>query len=276
MRAPVLRRAGAAFRRTMLVATVLASTAGAAAQGRVTAASSETRRVTQSLNRELNALTSRRTDAWVAYRLTTLPNSRHVCGGSHIALEPSTQVTLMLKLEAGALRRLRVFTPECDIDTGSVPLVWLEGIPPDDSANWLTGLIRQKTDDRDWRSRVADPALSALALHTGDQALRALISLAKDDDRVDVRRRALAALGDRAGQQAAAAITGAVERDPEIDVKKTAVAALGRLPKDEGVPLLISVARTSRNGEVRREAMRHLAQSNDARAVRFFEDILKP
>lgn len=248
---------------------------GASAQGRVTAASSETRRVTQSLERDVSALSSRRTDLWAAYRLATLPNTRQVCGGSHVSLEPSAQITVMLKLETGTLRRVRMFTPECDIDTGSVPLVWLEGVSPDDSASWLAGLVRQKTDDREWRARIGDPALSALAVHTGDRALSALIALAKDDDRVDVRRRALTALGDRAGQQASAAITGAVERDPEIEVKKTAVAALSRLPRDEGVPLLINVARTSPQAEVRREAMLRLGQSNDPRAVRFFEDILK-
>ena len=51
------------------------------------------------------------------------------------------------------------------------------------------------------------------------------------------------------------AITDALQNDPETDVKRRAVFALSQLPKDEGIPLLIQVARTNRNTEVRRQAM---------------------
>ena len=246
----------------------------AAAQGRIAGVSTETRRATQSLDREIGTLAARKTALWAAYRVPTTANARQLCGGSHVVLESSTQITIMVKLEAGEARRLRVFTPECDVDAGTVPLVWLEGITPDDSANWLAGLVRSKETDRDWRSRMADPALSALTLHTGDAAVRLLIAMARDDVRVDVRSRALMSLAQRAGEQSVAAITNAIDRDPEVEVKRTAVRALSQLPKDEGVPLLIQVAQSNKTPEVRREAMLRLGQSNDARAVKFFEEIL--
>ena len=245
-----------------------------AAQGRVSSASPETRRVTQSLEREISALAGRRTDLWFAYRMATTPNARQLCGGSHVVLESSTAITVMGKIETGELRRLRVFTPECDVDAGSVPLVSLEGVSPDDSASWLTALVKSRENDRDWRARVADPALNGLTLQAGDGAVKSLIALARDDARPDVRGRALVSLGQRAGQLAASTITNAIDRDPEVEVKKTAVRALSQLPKDEGVPLLIQVARSNRTPEVRREAMLRLGQSNDARAVKFFEEIL--
>jgi hypothetical protein len=244
------------------------------AQGRVAGASTETHRVTQSLEREVSALAGRKTDLWLAYRLPTIPTARQLCSGSHVALEASTQMTMMGKLEGGELRRLRVFTPECDVDAGSVPLVWLEGVSADDSANWLAGLVRARASDRDWRARVADPALTALSIQSGDAAVRVLLALASDDARPDVRSRGLTALAQRAGQQSAAAISNAIDRDPEVDVKRAAVRALSQLPRDEGVPLLIQVARSNRTPEVRREAMLRLGQSNDPRAVKFFEEIL--
>ena len=89
-----------------------------------------------------------------------------------------------------------------------------------------------------------------------------------------VRGQALFWLAQKAGQQAVAAISGAIENDPETEVKKKAVFALSQLPKDEGVPLLIQVARTNRNAEVRKQAMFWLGQSNDPRAIKFFEDVL--
>ena len=51
--------------------------------------------------------------------------------------------------------------------------------------------------------------------------------------------------------------------------------ALSQMPASEGVPLLINVARTNPNREVRKQAMFWLGQSGDERAVRFFEDVLK-
>jgi hypothetical protein len=57
-------------------------------------------------------------------------------------------------------------------------------------------------------------------------------------------------------------------------VQKKAVFALSQLPKDEGVPKLIEVAETNRNVEVRKQAMFWLGQSNDPRALDFFEKVL--
>jgi hypothetical protein len=46
------------------------------------------------------------------------------------------------------------------------------------------------------------------------------------------------------------------------------------MPQDEGVPKLIEVATTNRNPEVRKQAMFWLGQSNDPRALAFFEKVL--
>ena len=60
----------------------------------------------------------------------------------------------------------------------------------------------------------------------------------------------------------------------DTDVKKKAVFALSQLPRDEGVPLLIQVARTNRNPAVRKQAIFWLGQSQDSRALQFFEEVL--
>ena len=58
-------------------------------------------------------------------------------------------------------------------------------------------------------------------------------------------------------------------------MKKKAVFALSQLPRDEGVPLLITVARTNTNPAVRKQAMFWLGQSKDPRAIDFFTELLK-
>jgi len=91
-----------------------------------------------------------------------------------------------------------------------------------------------------------------------------------------VRADALFWVAQRAGDKAVGTITDAIDRDPDTEVKKRAVFALSQLPRDEGVPKLIDVARNNRNREVRRQAMFWLGQSNDPRALKFFEEILRP
>jgi len=54
--------------------------------------------------------------------------------------------------------------------------------------------------------------------------------------------------------------------EPSTEVRKQAVFALSQLPDDEGIPLLIDVAKTHPDVEVRKKAIFWLGQSGDERA----------
>src|SRR6266849_2988807 len=128
-----------------------------------------------------------------------------------------------------------------------------------------------KTDpSSDVRAHVA----FALSVSHEAGALDEMIRMAHDDTSSHVRGQALFWLAQKAGRKAIGTITGAIENDPDTDVKKKAVFALSQLPKDEGVPKLIEVAQTNRNPAVRKQAMFWLGQSNDRRALQFFEKVL--
>jgi HEAT repeat protein len=133
----------------------------------------------------------------------------------------------------------------------------------------LDRLIRQDSDERFRRQ-----ATFALSVSREPEAVATLINVAKNDSASGVRSQALFWLAQKAGQKAVRAISDAIDSDPETSVKKQAVFALTQLPHDEGVPLLIHVARTNRNREVRKQAMFWLGQSNDPRALAFFEEVL--
>jgi HEAT repeat protein len=66
----------------------------------------------------------------------------------------------------------------------------------------------------------------------------------------------------------------AADRGTDLEVRKQAVFALSQRPADEGVPLLIRVARTSPHPELRKAALFWLGQSEDPRAIALFEEIL--
>jgi hypothetical protein len=290
----------------MAVACLIGAAVPAVAQGRMTNARIESRTVSTTLEREVQAIAASGQATWIGYRTPMAAGERRMCcsdsiapperccgvcrlesgggltmsrgdnvgpAGAPILLEPPADILILIRLENGIVTRLRTFTPDCDLDGGGMPIVWLENVRAADSEAWLTTLART-AGTRDRESRVVRPAISALAVHPGQSAVRSLVALAREDQRAGVRGQALFWLSQRAGDEAVAAIRGAVDADPETDVKRRAVFALGQLPHDEGVPLLIEIARTHRNLEVRRQAMFWLGQSKDARAISFFEEVL--
>ncbi len=135
-------------------------------------------------------------------------------------------------------------------------------------------LALQKMAKSDPSSDVRAHVTFALSVSRESAALDEMIRMAKEDESAHVRGQALFWLAQKAGKKAVGTITSAIEDDPDTDVKKKAVFALSQLPKDEGVPKLIEVAQTNRNPAVRKQAMFWLGQSNDPRALAFFEKIL--
>jgi HEAT repeat protein len=114
----------------------------------------------------------------------------------------------------------------------------------------------------------------ALSISAESNAIDEMIHMAHEDASGHVRGQALFWLAQKAGKKASSTITGAIENDSDTEVKKKAVFALSQMPKEDGVPKLIQVAETNRNPEVRKQAMFWLGQSNDPRALEFFEKVL--
>ena len=177
---------------------------------------------------------------------------------------------IALHADASADRTLESFvTPEQREGLRRQAAFWMG------AARGSAGLVAlqhmAKTDpSSDVRAHVA----FALSVSHEAAALDEMIRMAHDDTSSHVRGQALFWLAQKAGKKAVGTITGAIENDPDTDVKKKAVFALSQLPKDEGIPKLIEVAQTNRNPAVRKQAMFWLGQSNDPRALQFFEKVL--
>jgi HEAT repeat protein len=106
------------------------------------------------------------------------------------------------------------------------------------------------------------------------EAPATLIDMARNDASPKVRSQALFWIAQKAQKRSDADVIRSAVDDPDAEVKKQAVFALSQIPNGEGVPDLIRVARENKNHEVRKQAMFWLGQSNDPRALAFFERIL--
>ncbi len=106
------------------------------------------------------------------------------------------------------------------------------------------------------------------------QSLPFLIELAEQHKRAEIRKEALFWLVQTHNKKAVPVLQQAVNKD-EYQVQKHAVFALSQLPRTEGTPLLIDIARTHANPQIRKEAMFWLGQSDDPRAAEALINIVR-
>jgi HEAT repeat protein len=89
-----------------------------------------------------------------------------------------------------------------------------------------------------------------------------------------VRSEAVQGLARKSGS--VSTILEIARKDVDAGVRKRAVGALSRLPANEGVPVLIELARDSKTEPVlRREAINGLGRARDPKAQAYLEQILK-
>lgn len=134
----------------------------------------------------------------------------------------------------------------------------------------LKSLEEKSSDDARFREKLAFD----FSQNSDPGAEDELVHMAKFDVDGKVRGQALFWIAQKAGKRATAALTDAIQNDPETDVKKKAVFALSQLPKDESIPQLIHAASTNTNPAVRKDAFFWLGQSQDPRALAYFEQVL--
>jgi hypothetical protein len=282
-----------------VAAAALCAPAALAADGppRLTNARLQTRSAAGGLQQAVNeAVNAGEAAQWIAYAVATdgghsmccwqsMESVGHTCCpgcrlegkgafnmtmGDSVSLEDDRQAVVLLRAAAGRISRVRTFSWSCALDAGGLPVLWLTDVRPADSVRLLASLLERDGggDDR------LDGALMSLSVHAEPAAVDALIKAARHGVSSHLRSQALFWLSQKAGQRATAAIERAVDEDPESQVRERAVFALSQLPRDEAVPRLIALARSHRDANVRRKAMFWLGQTEDPRALAFFEEVL--
>jgi HEAT repeat protein/beta-lactamase regulating signal transducer with metallopeptidase domain len=126
-----------------------------------------------------------------------------------------------------------------------------------------------------------DPDVARAAVETlgemGDRrALAAVARIARGTGNVEVRREAIEAYAESAPRDSSLALLkNILAGDAPEDVYQATLEALENLDEGAGIPALIDAARAHPNREVRADALRRLADSDDPRAQRLFEQTLR-
>lgn len=139
-----------------------------------------------------------------------------------------------------------------------------------EGAALLTGIAR--TSD----GKAGRDAIFPLTLLDSVEVWRDLMRLARDESRPrETRKQAVFWLGQLAEAPATAGLDELVgEAALDQDVREQAIFALSQRPRDEGIPALVNIVRTSRDPALRRKALFWLGQSGDPRALQLIEELL--
>jgi HEAT repeat protein len=137
----------------------------------------------------------------------------------------------------------------------------------------LEDLSKLYQSERD--TEVKSQILHAYSQMDSQRATDKLFEVARSGENSELRQQAIHWLGQKAGERVLAALRDvANSSDADTDLQIQAVHAISQRPVAEAVPLLIQLARTHRNPEVRRVAVHYLSQSGDPRALEFIREVL--
>ncbi len=287
------------MRGAWFIGAVLLAAAPAFAQRHISNAKIDTRQAVQSLEREVLAIASRGSAAWVGFRSPIIDgehqlccsdfvaNGRTCCGTcrleasgvsmttrdsqsattSRVMLEPPSEFLVLARVEAGAVQRIRTFSVDCAVDAGGMPLVWLENVQPDDSVAWLAGLVTNAASMGDQHARVAKPAIAAIALTRAAAADHTLESFVAPEKPEWLRGDTAFWLGSARGDAGARLLARMMSADPSDTVREKVAFALSVSRTPVALTTLLAAARDDRSPRVRGQALFWLAHKAGDQAV---------
>jgi hypothetical protein len=280
----------AVLRFAVLALTVCAADANA--QGRMTNARTETQSAAQGLQRAVTAVAARPGASWIGYRMPVVSGPRQMCcydtigagnqgysqcrlesgsgvtmttgddtvRGTRITLEPPTEFTILARVEAGQVGRVRTFTPDCDIDAGNMPVVWLNDVKPDESIAWLASLVAASPDTGERHDRVGKPAIGAIAMHNVAAADAALERFVAPTQPEWMRSDTSFWLGSARGEAGARLLARMIAQDPSDKVRDKVTFGLSQSKVPAALTTLIATAKNDRSTRVRSQALFWLGQ----------------
>src|SRR5580700_8963270 len=203
-------------------------------------------------------LTAQPQPAWIAWAVPAVRSYNMGCeyvfrdgqpvsGQGVVHLEPPDHAIVMIRVDQGAVSRVRYVSPDCEIDAGGVPMHWLTDVQPAQSVALLATLVSE-------REPGASNAMSAIAAHADASADQALDRFADAQHPLSIRQRAVSLLATERGHHGFEMVKGLIANDADERIKERAVQALGNSKDPAALDLLLETARRNSNPKLRSQA----------------------
>jgi len=281
------------MRQDWFVAAVLgASTLAMAQQPKVINAQFRAEPASAGLAATVNQLQHSTGPLWIGYAVTTVPGSRFSsCSGDTQSengccgvyrLEdsdhsyrsgdqdhaPQTSVDILVRIDQGAIDKVRFIGSGCQIDAGGLSFTWLTGVNEDDSVAWLASLVKSEN------KHPTDEALAAIAMHETAKATAALEGFAASASPLWLREKGAFWLGAGRGHEGYLALKKlTTDPDPEFRKKLSFDFFVSHDPA--AIDDVIRMAKSDQDASVREQAIFWVGQKAGAKAVAMLKDTVE-
>ena len=171
---------------------------------------------------------------------------------------------MFLRVSAGRLEHLRVFSEGCVIDAGGRSVVRLRDAGPKESLEFLAAVAKGRDDAS---ARLTDPALMAIAHHTDNGADAVLEGFTGPGRPEELRKKAAFWMGAARGRRGYEALARLVREDGSDRFREHIVFALSVSREPQAIDAMLEVARRDANPAVRGQALFWLGQKAGQKAV---------
>ncbi len=175
--------------------------------------------------------------------------------------EPVPYAFVFLKYEAAKPAKARVFSKDCPLDFGGLPLYWLEGVKPEQSVELLASFAAiNPSDEADHGDRISHQAVFAIALHDVSAADASLRTLIQPNQPLRLRENAAFWLGVERGKSGLDILRETVKSDSDERFREKTTFAISQSKEPEALQELIGMAHNDASPRVRGQAIFWLAQ----------------
>ena len=274
--------------------TITATAEQESSAPQITNSQIEQRALTKPLGDEINAwAASTSKPEWLGYSVPAVNSDRNVCCNGNwngdgcgtcfleerhegdtsssaqnkINLEGPRTGVVLYRAESGKIGKIRVASEDCALDAGGLKFVWLTGVKPAESVAFLSAFVTGSDAEDHSGERPAQGALTAIALHAGPEAERALESFVAPQQRESLRKQAAFWLGAARGASGFELLKKMAKSDPNAEVRAHVTFALSVSKQPGAIDEMIRMAHDDESAHVRGQALFWLAQKAGQKAA---------
>lgn len=244
------------------------------------------------------------TAAWIGYAAPVIPGDHRMCCYSHDerykpralregrcflesahegmqfqndsdefpAQSPASEFRILFRVDGGQVQKIRMFSEDCRLDAGGLPVYWLAPVSAKESLAFLEGFVRETTGGGKKSHGQADAALGAIALHGHSDADALLEGFTRPNQPIEIRKNSAFWLGNVRGQKGYEILRALVKNDPSAEVREQTIFALHISKAPEAVGSIIEAAHSDSSPQVRGQALFWLSQKAGDKAAQAITD----
>lgn len=177
------------------------------------------------------------------------------------------------------IREVRVYSADCHLDFGGLPVFWIDEVKPEQSVELLASLVSSaeagEGRESGARSDLASGAVMAIAIHDSLAADAALEKLIQPGQPVRLREKAAFWLGVERGKRGEELLRKYVKSDADERFREKGTFALSQNKTPEAVTDLIDMARHDSSPRVRSQAIFWMAQIGGKKEAEQISDAIE-